>query len=101
MVQDVLDIQWCDNVKARVLDREQSNQYRTFKINGRVRSQELIHTYFSEGELPARIKSARDRMQRELQKAAKTRAKKIARVQSAAQKSLRKESSAKKRSDKK
>lgn len=79
VVQDVLDIQWCDNVKARVLDSKQSNQYRKFKINGRVRSQEMIHTYFSEGELPARIKTARDRMQRDLKKAAKARAKAIAR----------------------
>ncbi len=86
-IQDVLDIQWCDNVKARALDSEQSNQYRKFKINGRVRSQEMIHTYFSEGELPTRIKSPRDRMQRDLKKAAKERAKKIARAQSAAKKS--------------
>lgn len=96
MVQDVLDIQWCDNVKARVLDREQSNQYRKFKINGRVRSQEMIHTYFSEGELPARIKSARDRMQRDLTKAARERAKTIVRDQSEAKKSSAKKSSVKK-----
>jgi polyphosphate kinase len=73
MLQDVLDIQWCDNVKARVLDAEQSNQYRSFKINGKVRSQELIHEYLEEGKLPLRIRQARDRMRKNLNKAAKER----------------------------
>ena len=75
MLQDVLDIQWCDNVKARVLDAEQRNQYRTFKINGKVRSQAQIHEYLEEGKLPLRIRYARDRMRKELIRAAKDRVK--------------------------
>lgn len=74
-LQDVLDIQWCDNVKARVIDSKQRNKYRDLKINGRVRSQDIIQNYFEEGKLPLRIKHARARWKKSLIKAAKQRAK--------------------------
>ncbi|MCH2158773.1 MAG: polyphosphate kinase 1 [Oleiphilaceae bacterium] len=77
-LQDVLDIQWCDNVKARVLDAKQSNTYRQFKVNGLVRSQEMIHQYLSDGVLPTRIKHARERLRRDLIKKAKERERKLA-----------------------
>lgn len=41
---DILDIQLSDNVKARILDNELSNQYVKSK-NGKVRSQEKIYNY--------------------------------------------------------
>jgi len=72
-LQDALDIQWCDNVKARVLDKSQRNRYRKFKMNGRVRSQDVTHQYFTDGKLPVRIQQARDRIRRELEKGAKAR----------------------------
>ena len=53
MIQSVLDIQWHDNVKARVLDRDQSNSMvpRKGKVAA-IRSQEAIHTYLSSGRKP-------------------------------------------------
>ncbi len=58
MIQDVLDLQWHDNVKARVLDQDQSNQYvgREKKAT-RIRSQESIHRYLGTGKLPRYPKS--------------------------------------------
>jgi polyphosphate kinase len=53
MVQDILDQQWHDNVKARVLDPKQTNLYVPSKKNSpRVRSQESIHAYLETGKLP-------------------------------------------------
>ena len=53
MIQDVLDQQWHDNVKARVLDQKQSNAYVPSKPKAaRIRSQETIHRYLSTGKLP-------------------------------------------------
>ncbi|MEO1078128.1 MAG: polyphosphate kinase 1 [Pseudomonadota bacterium] len=52
-IQTVLDIQWHDNVKARILDRGQSNKL--VKRRGKVaavRSQEAIHVYLSTGRRP-------------------------------------------------
>ena len=54
ILQDVLDQQWYDNVKARELDAKQVNRMvpaaagRSVKI----RSQESIHRYLSNGKLP-------------------------------------------------
>ncbi|TXS92857.1 polyphosphate kinase 1 [Parahaliea maris] len=53
MIQDILDQQWHDNVKARVLDADQDNH----KVKGRkktaqIRSQESIHRYLATGKLP-------------------------------------------------
>ena len=53
MIQSVLDIQWHDNVKARILDRSQSNQL--VKRKGKtaaIRTQEAIHTFLSTGRKP-------------------------------------------------
>ncbi len=53
MLQDVLDQQWHDNVKARILDQDQGNQYvRSKKKVAKIRSQESIHRYLSSGKLP-------------------------------------------------
>ena len=65
-IQDILDIQWCDNVKARVLDKHQSNESRTLKINGKIRSQEVIHQYLATGGLPLSVKQARKRWAKQL-----------------------------------
>ena len=58
MIQDVLDIQWHDNVKARVIDRGQSNEMvsRVGKTSV-IRSQEAIHTYLATGKKPRIPKS--------------------------------------------
>ncbi|MEM7691721.1 MAG: polyphosphate kinase 1 [Pseudomonadota bacterium] len=52
-LQDVLDIQWHDNVKARVLDRAQGNKLvgRKSKVPA-IRSQEAINAYLAEGKKP-------------------------------------------------
>ena len=53
VIQDVLDQQWNDNVKARVIDREQSNKMVSSEAkSAAVRSQESIHRYFATGRLP-------------------------------------------------
>lgn len=52
-LQTILDIQWHDNVKARILDRGQSNKL--VKRRGKaaaIRSQEAIHAYLSSGRKP-------------------------------------------------
>lgn len=52
-IQDILDIQWADNVKARIVDASQSNRMRE-RGNGvrRIQSQEAIHDYLSTGRKP-------------------------------------------------
>ena len=58
MIQATLDQQWNDNVKARVLDQNQTNLLVTGKVKGaRIRSQETIHRYLSNGKLPRYPKS--------------------------------------------
>ncbi len=58
MIQDVLDQQWHDNVKARILDQDQGNRYVSSKKKvAKVRSQETIHRYLSTGKLPRYPKS--------------------------------------------
>jgi len=58
MIQDILDQQWNDNVKARVIDQNQLNDRVTPKKKvARIRSQETIHRYLSEGKLPRYPKS--------------------------------------------
>jgi polyphosphate kinase len=58
MIQDILDQQWHDNVKARVLDQNQTNAYvKSKKKVAKVRSQESIHRYLSSGKLPRYPKS--------------------------------------------
>ncbi len=52
-IQNVLDQQWHDNVKARVLDENQSNTFiRARKKAAQIRSQESIHRYLATGKLP-------------------------------------------------
>ncbi|MBB3046840.1 polyphosphate kinase [Litorivivens lipolytica] len=53
-LQDILDIQWADNVKARVLESNLVNRLRLprKKKTKRIRSQEAIHRYLSKGRLP-------------------------------------------------
>jgi polyphosphate kinase len=58
MVQDTLDQQWYDNVKARVLDKDQKNVFARGKKNAaRIRSQQSIHRYLATGKLPRYPKS--------------------------------------------
>jgi len=58
VIQDILDQQWHDNVKARALDSEQNNKrvQRRGKVT-KIRSQETIHRYLSTGKLPRYPKS--------------------------------------------
>ena len=58
MIQDTLDQQWHDNVRARELDQKQSNTYvKSRPKAARIRSQESIHRYLSTGKLPRYPKS--------------------------------------------
>ena len=58
MIQDTLDQQWHDNVRARELDQNQSNTYvKSRPKAARIRSQESIHRYLSTGKLPRYPKS--------------------------------------------
>ncbi|MFV8817463.1 polyphosphate kinase 1 [Haliea sp. E17] len=58
IIQNVLDQQWNDNVKARVIDRDQVNQLvPESKKVAHIRSQESIHRYLSTGKLPRYPKS--------------------------------------------
>ena len=59
LLQDVLDQQWNDNSKARVIDTKQGNEM--VKSSGRatlVRSQETIHRYLQTGKSPRMPKSS-------------------------------------------
>lgn len=52
-IQSIIDIQWADNVKARVIDPSQTNAFRPRKKSSpRVRSQLQIHSYLESGKLP-------------------------------------------------
>ncbi len=52
-LQDILDQQWHDNVKARIIDQDQVNEFvpRPRKAP-MIRSQESIHRYLATGKLP-------------------------------------------------
>lgn len=54
-LQAIIDIQWMDNVKARILNAEQDNKLRS-RRGGLIRSQEVIHQYLQEGKLPVSFK---------------------------------------------
>ncbi len=45
VLRDYLRIQWKDNVKARIIDAEQSNKYKKSKASHKIRSQYEFHTY--------------------------------------------------------
>ena len=52
-IQSILDIQWADNVKARLIDPSQTNAFRPRKKSApKVRSQLQIHSYLESGKLP-------------------------------------------------
>ncbi|MEM1111828.1 MAG: polyphosphate kinase 1, partial [Pseudomonadota bacterium] len=58
LLQDVLDQQWHDNMKARILDQHQENEMvKPRKKATKIRSQETIHRYLSDGKLPRYPKS--------------------------------------------
>ncbi len=58
-VQDILDIQWADNTKARILDPSMSNELRQAKPRASVRSQWAIHDYLATGKLPPAVAKKR------------------------------------------
>jgi polyphosphate kinase len=58
-LHDIIEIQWHDNVKARVIDATQSNGLRE-RPGPRIRSQEAIHRYLMRGELPSALRPARN-----------------------------------------
>jgi polyphosphate kinase len=52
-LQDILDQQWHDNTKARVLDKDQTNAMRKRgKTTPMLQAQETIHRYLSSGKKP-------------------------------------------------
>ena len=56
-IQKILDIQWADNCKARVLNASQSNDLRPRKGKSAIiRSQEQIHKYLLKGKAPRMAK---------------------------------------------
>lgn len=58
LIQDMLDQQWHDNEKARILDQNQVNAYvKRKKKATKIRSQFTIHRYLSTGKLPRYPKS--------------------------------------------
>jgi polyphosphate kinase len=60
-LQSIIDIQWHDNVKARVLDAEQTNRLQ-LRPGTRIRSQEAIHRFLLNGRLPAALRRRRRRI---------------------------------------
>lgn len=71
-LQDIFDIQWCDNIKARILDPDQTNLQRNAGERQKIRSQEVIHDYLKSGSLPNAVKRARKRWSKELKQQAKS-----------------------------
>jgi polyphosphate kinase len=47
-LKDILEIQWRDNVKARVINEAQNNVYRTTESKAKVRAQDEIYKYLKE-----------------------------------------------------
>lgn len=45
-LKDYLEVQWRDNVKARILNKKLNNRLRTTDQNNRVRAQEVLYNYF-------------------------------------------------------
>ncbi len=45
-IDDYWDIQWQDNVKARIIDPKQKNQYKKAKGEKEIRAQYAMHTYY-------------------------------------------------------
>ncbi|MFV0477330.1 MAG: polyphosphate kinase 1 [Parahaliea sp.] len=60
LLQDILDQQWHDNVKARIIDENQCNDFvKGRQKAARIRSQESIHRYLATGKLPRYPRSDR------------------------------------------
>jgi polyphosphate kinase len=70
-IVDIVDIQWCDNVKARVLDEHLANDARTGKSKSKIRSQEVIHEYLISGKLPKTVVRMRSRWEKALKESNK------------------------------
>ena len=69
MLQDILDQQWYDNIKARELDAEQVNRMVPSSSRSvKIRSQESIHRYLQSGKLPRYPKSLMTRPARRRRK---------------------------------
>ena len=64
MLQDILDQQWYDNVKARDLSVDRLNQFVTDGKAANIRSQESIHRYLTTGRLPRYPKTTMRRQTR-------------------------------------
>lgn len=45
---DILEIQWSDNVKARIFDKDQRNKYKRKNKNKMLRSQDVIYDYYQQ-----------------------------------------------------
>ena len=67
-MDDIFDIQWCDNVKARDLADQSINKIRKQIRGQNIRSQEAVHQYLKTGKLPTAVKRARKRWAKELKK---------------------------------
>lgn len=52
-IRHYLDIQWRDNVKARVLNKDLDNQYRVTSGDERVRCQEMLYEYLQQAHQKA------------------------------------------------
>ena len=48
VLMDYLRLQWKDNVKARIIDTEQSNRYKRSKSTKKIRAQYEFHSYLKE-----------------------------------------------------
>jgi polyphosphate kinase len=53
----VLDLQWNDNVKARLIDQEQSNPYVKRGNRKSIRSQQAIYDYLASQQLGPTIQA--------------------------------------------
>ena len=51
ILRDILEIQFHDNVKARIIDEKQQNKYKHHFFDGEIRSQQEIYEYFKKKNL--------------------------------------------------
>lgn len=72
-IQDILDIQWCDNSKARRIEAHMLNEIHDSGIKSKIRSQLAIYAYLQKGKLPKAVERARKRWHKELVKGSKQR----------------------------
>jgi polyphosphate kinase len=50
-LKDILEIQWRDNVKARMINEKQDNMYRITESKTKVRAQDEIYKYLKKEKL--------------------------------------------------